>query len=67
MHWDVSFSMNWLTLQFTVNKWDWSELAESNKFQALKNLILHSYYTQVNRVLILIMQCDLVTVDLKDK
>ena len=36
-----------------------------NKFQALKNLILYSYYICVNKIFILVIQYNSVTVDLK--
>lgn len=47
IHWGGSSPMDQSTLQYAADRWGRSQVVEPNAFQALEDLIIHSYYSRV--------------------
>lgn len=56
MHWDENQSVDSSTLQHAANRWEKSRVVKLNNFQALKDLIIHSYQARVIDVWIMLMK-----------
>ena len=60
IHWGEIQSADVSILQYAVNWWSWTQVIQLNDFQVLKDLIIHSYRTQITAVWIwqLQSQCE---------
>ena len=47
IHWGGSAPMDQSTLQYAADRWGRSQVVEPNSFQALEDLIIHSYHSRV--------------------
>lgn len=47
IHWGGPIPMDQSTLQYAADRWGRSQVVEPNSFQALEDLIIHSYYSRI--------------------
>jgi hypothetical protein len=64
IHWGRSSPVDQSTLQFAADRWDRSRVVQPDNFQALEDLIVHSYHARITGLLQQVMQRDR-TVDMR--